>query len=50
MNIGPADANDLYAVAMLKKQQENANTNGNLNLNSNSSAKPSPRRTPRKPW
>lgn len=37
-----------HAEDMLKKQQENAN--GNLNTNSNSSAKPSPRRTPRKPW
>jgi Flp pilus assembly protein TadD len=37
-----------HAEDMLKKQQENAN--GNLNTNSNSSARPSPKRSPRKPW
>ena len=39
-----------HAEDMLKKQQENTNANGNLNTNSNSSAKPSPKRTPHKPW
>jgi tetratricopeptide (TPR) repeat protein len=35
-----------HAEEMLKKQQENANAN----MNSNSSVKPSPKRTPGKPW
>jgi len=37
-----------HAEEMLKKQQENANANGNMN--SNTGVKPSPRRTPGKPW
>jgi len=36
-----------HAEEMLKKQ---ANANGNLNMNSSVGAKPSPRRSPRKPW
>src|SRR5712692_5756280 len=35
-----------HAEEMLKKQQENANAN----MNSNTSVKPSPKRTPGKPW
>lgn len=37
-----------HAEEMLKKQQENANANGNANTNS--SGKPTPKRSPSKPW
>lgn len=37
-----------HAEEMLKKQQENANTNGNANTNL--SGKPTPKRSPSKPW
>lgn len=37
-----------HAEDMLKKQQGNTSANGNLNTNSGS--RPSPQRTPRKPW
>ena len=37
-----------HAEDMLKKQQENANANGNAN--SGAVSKPSPKRSPRRPW